>query len=337
MVKASLKFVQLDAVNIPGSLFELAVPSREEEFQRMKISVVGVGKVGSTLAFALSQRNFVHEMVLVGRDREVTLGDALDMAHAQSFVEVPTRIVAGTVADTAGSDILVICASIPSPTVLHNRAALGPGNVRLLRKLLPPLAKLSPKAILVMVSNPVDVLTYYAIQFTGFPARRVLGSGTLIDSARLRHELSLEVGIHSTDLRAYILGEHGGSQFAAMSCATAGGEAIDDTPKRRKLIAHVVRMGLEIFEKKGHTNYGIALSVATIVEAIALDTKHTLPVSVAVDGFLGVRDVCLSLPAVVGRGGVERILHPRLNEVEQQAFRASAGAVRRQIGNSRVA
>lgn len=217
---------------------------------------------------------------------------------------------------------------------MADRAALGPSNVKLMRELLPPLAKLSPNAILVMVSNPVDVLTYYAIEFTGFPTNRILGSGTLIDSARLRHEVSLELGIHSTDLRAYILGEHGGSQFAAMSCATAGGEAIDDTPKRRELIKRVVGAGLEIFNYKGHTNYGIALAATAIVEAIALDTKHTLPVSVAVDGFLGVKDVCLSLPAVIGRGGVERILHPRLNEVEAEAFRTSAAAVQRQIAEA---
>jgi L-lactate dehydrogenase len=301
----------------------------------MKISVVGVGKVGSTVAFALSQRNCVHEMVLVGRDRASTIGDALDIAHAQSFVEVPTRVTAGTLADTANSDILVVCASIATPPLMADRAALGPGNVRLMRELLPPLAQHSPRAILVMVSNPVDALTYYAIEFTGFPAGRVLGAGTLIDSARLRHELSLELRIHSNDLRAYILGEHGGSQFAAMSCATAGGEAIDDTPERRALIARVVRAGLEIFNYKGHTNYGIALAATAIVEAIALDTKHTMPVSVAVDGFLGVKDVCLSLPVVVGRGGVERILRPQLNETEANAFRTSAAAVRKQIEEAR--
>jgi L-lactate dehydrogenase len=302
----------------------------------MKISVVGLGRVGSTLAFALSQRNCVREMVLVGRSRADTMGDALDIAHAQSFVEVSTRVIAGTMADTANSDIIVICASIPSPPDMADRANLGPGNVKIMRELLPPLAQLSPNTILVMVSNPVDALTYYAIEFTGFPADRVLGSGTLIDSARLRHELSLELGIHSTDLRAYILGEHGGSQFAAMSCATAGGEPIDDTPKRREIIKRVVGAGLQIFSYKGHTNYGIALAATAIVEAIALDTKHTLPVSVAVDGFLGVKDVCLSLPAVVGRSGVERILHPRLNEAETLAFRASAAAVQRQIEAARI-
>ena len=297
----------------------------------MKVSVVGPGKVGSTVAFALSQRSFIREMVLVGRNRAVTLGDALDLAHAQSFTEVPTHIIAGDTAATAGSDILVICASVPTPPNFPDRAALGPGNVRLMRELLPPLARLSPAAILVMVTNPVDVLTHYAIEFTGFPAHRVIGTGTLIDSARLRHELSLELKIHSHDLRAYILGEHGATQFAAMSCATAGGEKIEDTPKRRELIASVVASGLEIFKQKGYTNYGIALATAAIVEAIALDTKHTLPVSVAVDGFLGVKDVCLSLPAVVGRGGIERILKPQLDATETESFRASAQAVRRQI------
>ena len=301
----------------------------------MKISIIGLGKVGSTLAFALSQRNFVREMILVGRRREFALGEALDLRHAQSFVEVPARITAGGIEDTAGSDIIAVCASIPSPRTMADRSLLGPENVRLMHELLPPLAGLSPSAILVMVSNPVDVLTHYAIGLTGFPAHRVLGSGTLIDSARLRHELSVEVGIHGEDLRAYILGEHGDSQFAAMSCATAGGEAIEENPKRRALIAKVVKAGLEIFQHKGHTNYGIALSVTTIIEAIALDTRRTLPVSVLVDDFLGVNDVCLSLPAVVGRAGIERILHPRLNEAEAQAFRHSAAVVRDQIAKAR--
>jgi L-lactate dehydrogenase len=319
-----------------SAAFALAVRPRADDFLTMKISVVGLGRVGSTLAFALSQRNFVHEMILVGRHREAAIGDALDLRHAQSFVEVPMRILAGTVEDTAGSDIIVVCASVPMPQNMADRAQLGPGNVRLMRELLPPLAKLSPNAILVMVSNPVDLLTYFAIEFTGFPAAHVIGSGTLIDSARLRHELSLELGIHSDDLRAYILGEHGNSQFAAMSCATAGGEAIDDTLARRELIERVTRTGIQIMRHKGFTNYGIALAAAAIVQAVALDTKHTLPVSVAVKGFLGVNDVCLSLPAVVGRGGIDRILQPRLNETEAAAFRASAEAVKKQITATRA-
>lgn len=297
----------------------------------MKVSIIGPGKVGSTLAFTLSQRNFVKDLVLVGKDREAVLGDALDLAHAQSFVEVPTRVRAGTTGDTAGSDVIAVCASIAMPPNMRDRSHLGPGNVALLRELLPPLAALSPKAIFVMVTNPVDVLTWFGIEITGFPPGRIIGTGTLIDSARLRHELSLKIGIHCQDLRAYILGEHGGSQFAALSSASAGGEPIEETPERREIVAQVERAGFEILRRKGYTNYGIALATSSIIEAIALDTKHTLPVSVLVDGFLDVRGVCLSLPAVIGRGGVERILHPGLNAAEAGYFRASAAAVRGQI------
>lgn len=302
----------------------------------MKISIVGMGKVGSTVAFALSLRGSVKEMVLVGRNHAQVVGDAMDIAHAQSFVDVPTRVVAGRMEDTAGSDVIVICASVPTPSELIDRADLGPENVRLMRELLPSLAALSPNAILVMVSNPVDVLTRFAMEFTGFPWQRVIGTGTLIDSMRLRYELSLELGIHSQDLRAYILGEHGGSQFAAMSGATAGGEMIEDTPKRRELIARVVSSGVDIFHKKGYTNYGIALATVMIIESIVLDTRHTIPVSVAIDHYLGISDVCLSLPAVIGRQGIERILHPNLNDAEVDALRVSAARVREQMERART-
>jgi L-lactate dehydrogenase len=303
----------------------------------MKVSIVGMGKVGSTVAFALSTRGCVREMVLVGRNHAHVVGDAMDMAHAQAFVEVPTKIIAGTMADTAGSDVIVVCASVSTPPELTDRSDLGPANVRLMREILPPLAELSPNAILVMVSNPVDVLTRFAMEFTGFPWQRVIGTGTLIDSVRLRYELSQELGIHMQDLRAYILGEHGGTQFAAMSIATAGGELIEDTPKRRELIGKVVSSGVDIFQHKGYTNYGIALATVLIVESILLDTRHTVPVSVAIDGYLGISDVCLSLPVVVGRQGIERIMHPTLNDVEVAALRTSAERVKEQIQRARAA
>lgn len=301
----------------------------------MKISVIGMGRVGSTVAFALSLREGIHEMVLVGRNHSQVVGDAMDIAHAQYFVEAPTRIMAGGIGDTAGSDVIVMCASVPMEPGLMDRSELGPGNVRLMQELLPPLARLSPDAVLVMVTNPVDVLTHFAREFTGFPWQRVIGSGTLIDSMRLRRELSQELGIHSQDLRVYILGEHGGSQFAAMSCATAGGEPIEYTAQRRERFERVVRAGIEIFHYKGYTNYGIAMAVVTIVESIVLDARHTLPVSVAIDGYHGIRDVCLSLPAVVGRHGVDRILHPVLNQAEIAALRDSADKVRMQIDHAR--
>lgn len=301
----------------------------------MKVSIIGVGKVGSSLAFVLSTRNFVQELVLVGRSPESVMGDVLDLRHGQLFVECPTRIVAGTLADTAGSDVIAICASAPMPSNMADRLSLAPANVALMQGLLPELACLSPDSKIVIASNPVDVLVHFALEFTGFEPRQVIGTGTLLDSARFRQLLGEELQIHMDDIRANILGEHGDSQFPAMSCANAGGEPIDATPARYALAQQAARAGFEVFNRKGFTNYAIALAAADIIQVIALDTRHTMPVSLKVDGFLGVDDVCLSLPAVVGKRGIERILHPQLNEQEQEAFLHSASVVRKVIESVR--
>lgn len=300
----------------------------------MKVSVVGVGKVGSTLAYILSMQRTVRELVLVGREPESALGEVMDLEHAQALAPVPTRITAGSVEDTAGSHVVALCASVPMTPGMDDRLTLGPDNVALFQTLVPPLAAASPDAVFVVVSNPVDVLTYYTLKFSSFPPSRVLGTGTLVDSARFRRLLSDELDIHPDDLRAYILGEHGNSQFPAMSTAVAGGEPIDDTPHRRRLFQQTVAAGYEVFRRKGHTSWAIATAAASIVETIALDERHTLPLSVLVDGFHGVRDVCLSLPVVVGKSGVQRILHPELSPDEIIQFHHSASTVRQAIANS---
>lgn len=297
----------------------------------MKVSVVGLGKVGSSLAFILSMKSMVRDLVLVGRTRESVMGDVLDLRHGQLFVEAPSRISAGTLDDTAGSDIIALCASAPMSPSMSSRLDLAPENVRLMQTILPTLAARSPDAILVIVSNPVDVLVHFAIQLTGFASRQVMGTGTLVDSARFRQLLAEEVKIHMEDIRAYILGEHGDSQFPAMSCADAGGEPLDPTPHRYELARQAAHAGFEVFRYKGYTNYAIALAAADMIQCIISDTKHTMPISVKVDGFHGIDDVCLSLPAVVGRGGVERILHPQLNAEEIQQLHHSAGIIRQVI------
>lgn len=294
----------------------------------MKVSVVGLGKVGSSLAFVLALKSFVRELVLVGRSSDSVMGYVLDLRHGQLFVETPTRIVAGEAADTVGSDVIALCASAPTPADMSSRLQLAQPNVALLRSILPELARLSPYARIVVVSNPVDVLVHFTLQLTGFAPAQILGTGTLVDSARFRQLLSDELQINMEDIRAYILGEHGDSQFPAMSCAYAGGEQIDATPARYALFQQASRAGFEVFKYKGYTNYAIAMAAAAIIHCIATDAKHTMPISLKVDGFLGVDDVCLSLPAVVGRNGIERIFHPRLNEAEQSAFLNSARVVR---------
>lgn len=294
----------------------------------MKVSIIGIGRVGSTLAYTLVLKEIVSELVLVHRSREPAEGDALDLHHAHLFVEHNTKIRAGEIADTAGSAVIAVCASEPWKENFNSRSDAAIANTRLFERIIPPLAEASPDAAFVILSNPVDVLTWHTIRLSGFDPRKIMGTGTLIDSARFRQALSEQVGIHPTDLRAYVLGEHGDSQFPAFSCAEAGGEPIEDRPDRRDMFKQVKQAGFDVFFKKGYTNYAIAMAGASIVESILTDARHTMPLSVLIDGYCGVTDVCLSVPVVVGRNGIERWLKPQLCDEEADAFRRSAAVVR---------
>ena len=280
------------------------------------------------LAYTLTLRQLAEEIVLVGRDRTKAEGEALDLSHAQAFLQAPATIRAGELEDVAASDIVVVCASIPVPEGITDRNAMAEANAHLMREILPPLAEIAPHCMLLMVSNPVDPLTSLALELTGFPPQRVFGTGTLVDSIRFRELLSKMVGIHPDDIRAYILGEHGDHQFPAMSVAQAGGERIEDSAVHRELSARAKGFGIEVFRKKGNTCYAIGLAAAHVVEAILRDERRTLPLSVRIDGFLGVDDVCMSLPVVVGRTGIVRLIHPNLNQEEEVAFLKAAEVVR---------
>lgn len=299
----------------------------------MKISVIGVGKVGSTAAFLIAMDGLAGELVLWNRTASVARAEAMDIQQACAFIPHRVGVRAGNAEDTAGSDILVMCASVPMPRDMADRGELAGGNAALMRELLPRFVALSPGAIIVNVTNPMDAITGRILQISGFPWQRVIGTGTLVDSARFRDLLSQQVGIHPLDLKAYILGEHGETQFAALSVASAGGEHIDATPARYRMLQEAKASAFEVLRTKGYTNYAVAMAVRLIVESIARDLRYTLPVSVRMNGFCGVSDVCLSLPAVIGRGGVHRVLNPDLDDPEQDAFRRSAEAVRRTLAS----
>ncbi|MCI0653805.1 MAG: lactate dehydrogenase [Methylococcaceae bacterium] len=297
----------------------------------MKISIVGVGRVGSTLAYTILMKGLGDEMVLIGRTPEVAKGEAYDLQHAQPLLAKQMRIRQGSIEDAEASDIVVLAASVPTNPKMSSRMELSQGNAELFRELIPIIAAASPQAILVIVSNPVDVLTYAAIQFSGFPSTRVIGTGTLIDSARYRSMLSSELSIHPDDVRAYILGEHGETQFPAMSIAQAGGVKLLETETRRKFFEEAVDAGFMVFRHKGFTNFAISLATCTIIEAIVFDTCRTMPVSTLLCDYYGIRDVCMSLPVVVGRAGITRVLQPTLNDSEMAALKESAQAIRREI------
>jgi L-lactate dehydrogenase len=294
----------------------------------MKITVIGIGKVGSTVGFMLAREGLATELVLWNRTFAVAEAEATDIQQACAFTpfRVQVRAAAG-VEDTADSDVLVVCASVPTPADMRDRTVLTAGNARLMRELMPAFAAASPAAVIVNVTNPMDAMTWQLIRLTGFPWQRVIGTGTLVDSARFRDLLAEQTGIHPVDLKAYILGEHGATQFAALSIATAGGEPIDATAAREQLLEEAKQSPFRVFQAKGYTNYAVASAATMIVESIVKDLRHTLPVSVRINGLAGVTDVCLSIPAVIGRGGVQFTMSPHLDEKEQASFRKCAEVV----------
>lgn len=288
----------------------------------MKIALVGVGRVGTAVAFALVMRNLGRELVLIGRDGRKAEGEALDLQHAASLVGF-ARIRAGTLDDAAGADVVILSASVREPGKVRGEAFKP--NVEIFNELVPQIAALAPNAILIVLTNPVDAMTYLALRLSGFPPSRVIGTGTLIDTGRFRSILCHAWKISTSDVRAYIVGEHGDSQFPALSVASAGGVRIGGQDQFVLDAAETARRaGYEVVSRKGFTNYAIASATVMLLEAIAGDTHTVLPVSTLIDGYLGVRDVCLSVPCVVGRGGVERMLPVDLDEKEAEAFRHSA-------------
>jgi len=298
----------------------------------MKIAIIGTGRVGSSIAYALVLKQSCDHLVIAGRSYEKAKGDALDLQHTMAFCSRPMRIEASTNEQVSDADIILITASVASDgQIFTSRLQLGDKNIAMFRELIPVLAANNPNAILVIVTNPVDVMTYAATKLSGFLPNRVIGVGTLVDSARFRALLSLEEHIHPDDLRTYILGEHGPNQFPVLSSAEAGGELIRDTPRHREIFTQVIEAGFEVYRLKGYTNCAIATAACMVMEAVIFDEYRTMPLATRFDDWMGIQDNCFSIPVVVGRSGIIRHLHPEMNEDEHQTLRAAAAAVKSSI------
>ena len=295
----------------------------------MRVTIVGTGHVGATVGHLVVMQGLADDLVLVNRDRRKADGHALDLQHAASMVRHPVHVSSGRIADSKNSDVIVFAISVPMDPRNADRRALAVGNAPLIRDWMPQLADASPNAVFLIVTNPVDVMTWATLQVTDLPPSRVCGIGTIVDSARFRALMSDELGIHADDIRAYILGEHGASQVAAISVASVGGETIDATLEKARLFAQkTTESGIEIFRLKGYTNFAVATATALVIEAVQHDQHHTMPLSVKLDGFCEIHDVCLSIPVVIGRAGVTRQLQPHLTPDEIEAFSKSAEMVK---------
>ena len=307
---------------------------------RRKVVVVGAGAVGATFSYALAQSGLADEIVLIDRNEELVQGQVLDLAHGQAFF--PTvAIRGGDRTDYADAEVIVITAGAAQRQG-ESRLELCQRNAAIMRAIIADVVGEQSAAVVVVVSNPVDVMTQVAITCTDWPRGRVFGSGTVLDSARLRHQLSQYCGVDVHNVHAYVLGEHGDSEFAAWSMTHVGGMPIDlysptcgggdDWLADRDRIEQQVRdSAYHIIGYKGATCFAVGLALVRIIGAVMRGENTLLTVSTLLNGEFGLRGVCLSVPCLVSGQGVGKIIESRLPEREQSALEASAATLARVV------
>ena len=303
-----------------------------------KVAVVGAGSVGATLAYAVLMRGAAREVVLYDIDTAKVRAQALDLAHGIQFMPMAHVVGSDDVAACAGADVVVVTAGAKQQPG-QTRMDLAGKTIAMARTLMPQLVEVAPHAVFVMVTNPVDVVTYAALQFSGLPRAQVFGSGTVLDSSRFRYLIADHVGVAVQNVHAYIAGEHGDTAVPLWSAATIGGVPLLDlepfegreplTEETRDAIAHdVIHSAYEIIAGKGATNYAIGLASSRIVEAVVNDEHRVMPVSSFITGYHGIDDVCLSVPTMVSHGGAGALLPTPMSEGELAALRHSAETLR---------
>lgn len=302
-----------------------------------KVGIVGCGFVGSSSAFSLMQSGLFSEMVLIDVDKKRAEGEAMDISHGLPFA-APMKIYAGDYKDISDCAILIITAGAnqkPNET----RLDLVSKNINIFKSIIPEIVKVNFEGLLLIVSNPVDILTYAALKISGFPENRVIGSGTVLDTARLKYILGEHLQVDNRSVHAFIIGEHGDSELAAFSSANVSGLALNQFCEMRgyykhedaleKIYEDVRDSAYQIIEKKKATYYGVAMAVRRICQSIVRNEHSILPVSSITHGeYPGIDDICLSLPAVVSANGVEKIIPISLDEKELEKLKASAKALK---------
>ena len=297
-----------------------------------KAVMIGCGFVGSASVFALMQSGLFSELVLIDANHDKAEGEAMDIAHGLPFAG-QMKIYAGDYDDIVDAAVIIVTAGAAQKPG-ETRLDLVNKNVNIFKSIIPEIAKRNYKGILLIVANPVDILTYTAVKLSGLPENRVIGSGTVLDTARLKYALGEHLEVDSRSVHSFIIGEHGDSEIVAWSSTNVSGIPVNDFCELRGHFNHeeamhriaddVKNSAYDIIEKKGATYYGIAMSVKRICECIMRDEKSILPISSMMHGEYGISDICLSMPTVVGREGVETRVPIQLNEQEESALSASA-------------
>ena len=310
-----------------------------KEFISDKVSIIGAGYVGATTAFALMAGGVTSEIALIDVNKKKMAGEVLDLNHGISFVP-QVRIHEGTYDDCEDSNIVIITAGVgqkPGET----RIDLLKRNIDVFRQIVPKIVERNRDCVILVVTNPVDILTYATLKISGLPDNQVIGSGTVLDSARFKFLLSQHCHVAPHNVHAYIIGEHGDTEVPAWSITNIAGMPIERfcfqcdrdcaREEKQEIFEEVKNSAYRIIEGKGATYYAVALAVRRIVEAILRNENSILPVSSLMKGYYGIEDICLSLPSIINEQGLVRVLELPLSEEEVKGFRHSAETLKESL------
>ena len=287
-------------------------------FKDSKVVIIGAGNVGSTTAYTIINQGLCEEVVLIDVNKEKAYGEALDMQHSVFFMNRNIKVKAGDYADCADADVVIITASAPMPKDSNDRLKMLEPSLNVIGSIVDSVKEAGFDGIYVVVSNPVDIMTYYTWKKSGLPKERVIGSGTTLDSARLCCELAEIYDLDAKSVEAFVMGEHGDSEIVSWNSATIGGKQVDDvmsdnaertgSTTKEDLRNKTVQAGWEIFNRKGNTCYGIAASTSAIVKSILFNENRIYPVTVELEGQYGIDGVFLSVPAIIGKNGIKEVV-----------------------------
>jgi L-lactate dehydrogenase len=313
----------------------------------MKVGIVGTGFVGATAAYAMVMRGICRELVLIDLNQDRARAEADDILHAVPFAQ-PVQVHAGGYEDLKDSKVVIITAGV-SQKPGESRLQLLERNAAVFHNVIPAILDQTPEAILLVATNPVDIMTHLAARFAsdyGVPSSRVIGSGTTLDTARFRALLSRQLGVDAQHVHAYVLGEHGDSEVLTWSLVTVGGIPLNEFCEIRRLSVceedqhaiddNVRKAAYQIIDGKGATYYGVGAALSRIVEVILRDQRSILTICTPVGSIFGVEDVTIALPNLLGGGGVIDTLTPQLNQEEEHALHASAVIIKKAIDSIHI-
>ncbi|WP_338626693.1 L-lactate dehydrogenase [Clostridium baratii] len=311
---------------------------------KRKVSIIGAGFVGATTAYALMNSGIATEICIYDINMDKAVGEVMDLVHGTSFVK-PVNVYAGSLEETKDSDIVIITAGVGQKEG-ETRLDIIDKNYKIFQGFVPEIARLSPNSILLVVSNPVDVLTYITYKLSGFPKERVIGSGTVLDTSRLKYVLGKYFNVNNTNIHSYVIGEHGDSEVVTWSNGRVGGEDFDmyakqldlewDNDIKRVIEEDVKNAAYEIISRKKATYFAVALAVNRIVEAIFRNENSILTVDSLFEGQYGIEDMYLAIPTIVNRGGAQEIIQISLADDELNRLKESATILKKHLNECNV-